>query len=270
MRSFAKTIHVLALTAVVILLFASSTQLSGQSYYQDRPRSLSGYWSFELDRSDSGVDQKWFTRRLRDYVQLPGVLQSQFRGDEITVNTPWVLSLYDRFWYLRQEYKDYAERNVKVPFLSQPPRHYLGVAWYQRDIEVPSNWAQMSGVVLMPRQNHREHEGEIREFSIQISDDGSLWSDIARGELPSTFDLKPIEFSRPVSARYLKLVALSGYGTDKTTSLAELAIMYAGPKLDDSGKPMEYQRNRSATPDIDEGPGVEKPKATPTPRARPW
>jgi hypothetical protein len=127
---------------------------------------------------------------------------------------------------------------------------------------------QMSGVVLMPRQNHREHEGEIREFTIQISDDGSLWSDIARGELPSTFDPKPIEFSRPVSARYVKLVALSGYGTDKTTSLAELAITYAGPKVDDSGKPMEYQRNRSATPDIDEGPGVEKPKAIATPRPR--
>lgn len=129
---------------------------------------------------------------------------------------------------------------------------------------------QMSGVVLMPRQNHREHEGEIREFSVQISDDGSLWSDVARGELPSTFDPKPIEFSRPVSARYLKLIALSGYGTDKTTSLAELAIMYAGPKLDDSGKPMEYQRSRSATPDIDEGPGVEKPRPSASPRPRPW
>ena len=118
----------------------------------------------------------------------------------------------------------------------------------------------------MPRQNHREHEGEIREFSVQISDDGSLWSDIARGELPSTFDPKRIEFSRPVSARYLKLIALSGYGTDKTTSLAELAIMYAGPKLDDSGKPMEYQRSRSATPDIDEGHGGEKPKPSASPR----
>jgi hypothetical protein len=30
---------------------------------------------------------------------------------------------------------------VEVPFLSQPPKHYLGAAWYQRDIEIPSRWA---------------------------------------------------------------------------------------------------------------------------------
>jgi len=29
---------------------------------------------------------------------------------------------------------------VEVPFLSQPPKHYLGAAWYQRDIEIPTNW----------------------------------------------------------------------------------------------------------------------------------
>jgi beta-galactosidase len=119
MRFFATMTRVRLLSAVSIFLIANATNLSAQSYHQDRPRQLNGYWSFELDRSDSGVDQKWFTRQLRDYIQLPGVLQSQSRGDEVAVNTPWVLSLYDRFWYLRQEYKDYAERNVKVPFLSQ-------------------------------------------------------------------------------------------------------------------------------------------------------
>jgi hypothetical protein len=49
------------------------------------------------------------------------------------------------------------------------------------------------------------------------------------------------------------------------TALAELAVMYVGPKLDDQGKPlMEYQRNRTATPEIDEGVDKRaKPKATP-------
>jgi beta-galactosidase len=32
----------------------------------------------------------------------------------------------------------------------------------------------MSGLVLKPRQNHREHEGDIREYMIQRSDDGIL------------------------------------------------------------------------------------------------
>jgi beta-galactosidase len=125
----------------------------------------------------------------------------------------------------------------------------------------------MSGVVLMPRQNHREHEGDIREFAIQVSDDGSNWSDVARGELKSTFEPQQVAFTQRVTSRYLKLVSLGGFGTDKTTSLAELAVMYAGPKLGDDGKPIEYQRNRSATPDIDEGPAP-KPSPTPTPRPK--
>jgi beta-galactosidase len=127
----------------------------------------------------------------------------------------------------------------------------------------------MDGLVFMPRQNHREHEGDIREFTIQVSDDGTLWSDIARGELKSTFEPQSIRFTRTYTARHLKLVSLSGFGTDKTTALAELAVIYAGPKLGDDGKPIEYQRNRSATPDIDEGPDRPKPSSTPTPRPRP-
>jgi hypothetical protein len=49
----------------------------------------------------------------------------------------------------------------------------------------------------------------------------------ARGELLSTFAPQRIEFSRVNTARYLKLISLSGFGTDKTTSLAELAVITA-------------------------------------------
>jgi len=82
--------------------------------------------------------------------------------------------------------------------------------------------------------------------------------------LVSTFAPQRIEFSRTVSTKYLKLVSLSGFGPDKTTSLAELAIVYAGPKLNTDTSNIEYQRNRSATPDIDEGTGA-KPKPSPKP-----
>src|SRR6185295_17831487 len=89
------------------------------------PQDLTGLWRFALDRNDEGVSQQWFSVRLQQFIKLPATLQQQNQGDEITTKTPWVLSLYDRFWYLREEYKDYTtERNVKVPFLSQPPRHY--------------------------------------------------------------------------------------------------------------------------------------------------
>lgn len=117
----------------------------------------------------------------------------------------------------------------------------------------------ISGVVLMPRQNHREHEGEIKECAISVSDDGSVWNEVQRGYFVSTFAPQRVQFSRTVTTKYLKLVSLSGFGPDKTTSLAELAVIYAGPKLNTDTSDLQYQRNRSATPDIDEGTGA-KPK----------
>ena len=94
----------------------------------------------------------------------------------------------------------------------------------------------VAGLVLMPRQNHREHEGDVRGYVVQASDDGNDWREVARGELISTWAPHQIPFSRNVTARYLKFISLSGFGTDKTTAFAELAVMYAGPKLSDKGQ----------------------------------
>jgi hypothetical protein len=86
----------------------------------------------------------------------------------------------------------------------------------------------MTGVMLMPRQNHREHEGDVRAYVIQVSDDGNERREVARGELLSTFAPQQIDFLDTVTARYLKFIALSGFATDKTTSLAELAVLTPG------------------------------------------
>lgn len=120
------------------------------------PISLAGEWRFTLDRADAGIEERWFDRDFADRILLPGALQAQGYGDPVTIATPWILSLYDRFWYLREEYKDYIEPGrVKVPFLSQPPRHYLGPAWYQREIEIPAGW-QSKRVILTLERPHWE------------------------------------------------------------------------------------------------------------------
>ncbi len=113
---------------------------------------LAGQWQFALDRDDAGIREHWFNRGLPDKIQLPGALQSQGFGDEIGVRTPWVLSLYDRLWYLREDYMAYTNAgSVKVPFVCQPPRHYLGAAWYQREIEIPKDWEGRRVVLFLER-----------------------------------------------------------------------------------------------------------------------
>ena len=118
--------------------------------------SLDGDWRFALDSSDAGINAQWFNSKLADHIRLPGALQSQGYGNEISITTPWVLSLYDRNWYLRADYQAYTNAgNVKVPFVCQPPRHYLGAAWYQRDIQIPNSW-QGRRVVLFLERPHWE------------------------------------------------------------------------------------------------------------------
>lgn len=113
---------------------------------------LGGDWRFALDRDDAGVAAHWEGRTLPDRIRIPGILNAQGYGDEITAQTPWVLSLYDKHWNLRDEYKAFtAPGHVKVPFLSQPPRHYLGPAWYQRDVDVPRDWAGRRVVLHLER-----------------------------------------------------------------------------------------------------------------------
>ncbi|HEY8561958.1 MAG TPA: discoidin domain-containing protein [Pyrinomonadaceae bacterium] len=113
---------------------------------------LEGGWQFALDRDDLGVKNNWFDQSLSAKIILPGILQSQNYGDEISTATPWVLSLYDKNWFLREDYKQFAAAGeVKVPFLSQPPRHYLGAAWYNREIDIPAAWQGKRIVLFLER-----------------------------------------------------------------------------------------------------------------------
>ncbi len=104
---------------------------------------LAGEWRFEIDRDDAGISGQWYSRELEDEIELPGVLQSQGFGDPISPDTPWVLGLGGEWWKLqdaglREHFSQPGK--VEVPFLSQPPRHYLGAAWYQREIVIPDDW----------------------------------------------------------------------------------------------------------------------------------
>jgi hypothetical protein len=108
------------------------------------------------------------------------------------------------------------------------------------------------GLVLMPRQNHRDHEGDVREWLIEASEDGANWREVRRATLGSTFAPQSVRFDQRVTARYLKLTALSGFGADRASALADVAVLYAGPALPEDSGELEYRRSRSTSADVDE------------------
>lgn len=103
--------------------------------------SLAGEWNFALDPQDVGLQEKWQEKILDETVQLPGSLQEQGKGEDVSVTTRWTGQIVDSAWYYAPEYEPYRQDGqVKVPFWLTPDKHYVGVAWYQKKINVPSEW----------------------------------------------------------------------------------------------------------------------------------
>ncbi len=102
--------------------------------------SLASTWSFQLDREDRGEADQWFGRDLSDVIVLPGVLTAQGFGDPVSMQTKWTGNI-NKIWQSDPYYRQYqTPGNFKMPFWLQPDRHYVGAAWYQRQIEVPPRW----------------------------------------------------------------------------------------------------------------------------------
>ncbi|NMD35948.1 MAG: hypothetical protein GYA73_08690, partial [Planctomycetes bacterium] len=167
----------LALVSAVILPLAAPAAVAGPA-----PLSLAGRWRFQLDREDAGIKDRWFERALPESITLPGALQNQGFGDEISVRTEWTANVYDRTWYESPAFEAYRRPgNVKVPFWLQPDRHYVGAAWYQRDIAIPEEW-RGKRVVLTLERPHWETRAWIGGRALGVRDSLST---------PHVYDLGP-------------------------------------------------------------------------------
>ncbi|MGH3421651.1 MAG: sugar-binding domain-containing protein, partial [Streptosporangiaceae bacterium] len=121
-----------------LLLFAMiSTAPSGA----DETMNLAGTWRFQLDRADAGRSGQWQRHELTGTFKLPGSLPERGVGDPVSVATKWTGSIFDKSWFTAPAYAPYRQPgNIKVPFWLQPETHYVGAAWFQRDIEIPADW----------------------------------------------------------------------------------------------------------------------------------
>jgi len=86
----------------------------------------------------------------------------------------------------------------------------------------------LAGFTALPRQDGNQN-GWIKDFAFCASDDGTNWGEpVVKGIFTADDKLKTVEFAAPVTAKFVKLVALSGYADGPWASLAEFNVIKAG------------------------------------------
>lgn len=110
----------------------------------DNTQSLQGEWRFALDPNDKGLTEQWYAQPLGNTIHLPGSLQEQGYGNDVGIETPWTGQIVDKSWYDDPQYEKFRQPgNIKVPFWLNPDKHYVGVAWYQKEVDIPQSWANL-------------------------------------------------------------------------------------------------------------------------------
>ncbi len=114
---------------------------------------LGGNWRFASDPDDEGVENQWFARPLSfDQINLPGSMAENGKGDDVTLETQWTGRIRDTSFFTDDRYEKYRQPgNIKLPFWLTPVKHYMGAAWYQREIFIAEDWADKQITLYLER-----------------------------------------------------------------------------------------------------------------------
>ena len=114
------------LTFVISAIFLLLLSCKNEPFVSQRESILlNGSWKFELDTDGVGITEKWYSGLLKDSVRLPGSLDENFKG---ILNT-------NRGETMR------LSRELM----------YEGMAWYQKEVNIPENWKGKYLSLIMER-----------------------------------------------------------------------------------------------------------------------
>ena len=74
--------------------------------------------------------------------------------------------------------------------------------------------------------------GHVKDYEVYLSDDATTWAaPVAKGSFDSEANAETINFTKPVTARYLKFVALNEQYDRAYATIAELEGIEAKPMI---------------------------------------
>lgn len=139
----------LSFTILALLVIAGGCKKS-----ENTKIDLAGQWQFQTDPYDRGIDERWFESELTETVQLPGSMDENGKGNDVTLETQWAALKRIRkpHWYKDANYAPFVDSdNVLFPFGLQPEKEYTGAAWYQKKLNIPSNWVGKQIKLILER-----------------------------------------------------------------------------------------------------------------------
>ncbi|TMM30597.1 beta-galactosidase [Polaribacter aestuariivivens] len=155
------------------ILFLSIIALISCGNNKNNKIDLSGEWSFKIDSLDRGVAEKWFSNDFSETVKLPGSMTENDKGKEVTAETVWTGSMWnDSLWYKDPKMEKYRQKgNTKVSFWLTPKKHYVGAAWYKKEVEIPEDWKNQEIHLFLERVHW---ESTLWVDDIEVSTQNSL------------------------------------------------------------------------------------------------
>ncbi|EMI55144.1 glycosyl hydrolase family 2, sugar binding domain protein [Rhodopirellula sallentina SM41] len=99
-----------------------------------------------MDPQEIGLDEKWFAIDLQDTITLPGSMSEQNKGFPVGYETKFTGTTWKEYepgksWVDDENYQPYLrEDEFRYPFWLISGYHYVGAAWYQKEITVPDQW----------------------------------------------------------------------------------------------------------------------------------
>ena len=119
---------------------------------------LNGNWKLSLNERSNHVGQ----------ISIPGSLQFQGYGNDVKKDTEFISGLHDPIWYEREEYKFAQDDEVNIPFLSQPKKHFLGKAYYKKQVLITEETSYILQIEVTKQRSTVWVDGE------KVSEDFSL------------------------------------------------------------------------------------------------
>jgi beta-galactosidase/beta-glucuronidase len=110
------------LCLLAFLLITTGCHQSFQDY--NEIKDLSGSWKFQLDPTNRGMRDKWYSQEFSDSISLPGTTDENKKGVFVDEQE---LERLSRVWY------------------------WKGAAWYQKEVEIPESWTGKNVTLLLER-----------------------------------------------------------------------------------------------------------------------